>query len=215
MTTVHSDHSAASRAARVDRDEEPRILDHDYDEIREYDNPTPGWWSWLFAGTMAFAIGYLVLSVGSAVDDGWKKAQLAEFKRVFGRLGQLNPDEATVASMMDSPEMMRVAGGIFAGNCATCHARDGGGGIGPNMADDVYKNITRLVDFYTVITKGTGNGAMPAWENRLSTNERIVLAAYAASLRGTTPASAKQPEGTSKPLPWPKANGSMTTNDGK
>ena len=53
--------------------------------------------------------------------------------------------------------------------------------------------------------KGAGNGAMPAWENRLSANERIILAAYAASLRGTTPATPKPAEGDISPPPWPKA----------
>src|ERR1043166_3699181 len=39
---------------------EPLLLDHDADGIRELDNKLPRWWVWLFYGTIAFAAVYLV-----------------------------------------------------------------------------------------------------------------------------------------------------------
>ena len=38
-----------------DRD---RLMSHGYDGIREYDNPLPGWWVWIFWATIVFSIGY-------------------------------------------------------------------------------------------------------------------------------------------------------------
>jgi hypothetical protein len=41
-----------------DRD---RLLAHEYDGIEEYDNPLPGWWSWIFVATIVFSVGVLAL----------------------------------------------------------------------------------------------------------------------------------------------------------
>lgn len=193
----------------MNRSDYDQILNHEYDGIREYDNPTPGWWNWLFAITVVFSVAYWawyhIGTESSTIQQDWEMRQVAEYQKIFGKLGVLQPDEPTVQRMMADPQMLAVARGIFIGNCAACHGRDGGGINGPNLTDDTYKNVRVLGDFYNVISKGANNGAMPAWENRLSANERIILAAYAASLRGTSPASPKAPEGDIHPPPWPKA----------
>ncbi|HEX7071805.1 MAG TPA: cbb3-type cytochrome c oxidase N-terminal domain-containing protein, partial [Rhodothermales bacterium] len=35
------------------------IEGHRYDGIREYDNPMPGWWVWMFVACTVFAIVYV------------------------------------------------------------------------------------------------------------------------------------------------------------
>lgn len=191
----------------MNRTDYDQVLNHEYDGIREYDNPTPGWWNWLFALSVMFSVVYWawyhVGTESSTIQQDWETAQVAEFQKIFGKLGTLSPDEPTIVKMMGDTQMLAVARGIFLGNCAACHARDGGGITGVNLTDDTYKNVRTLADFYTVITKGANNQAMPAWENRLSANERIILAAYAASLRGTTPVTPKAPEGDINPPAWP------------
>ena len=45
-----------------------RLLDHDVDGIREYDNPLPRWWVNLFWATIVFAVLYaanVIPGVGS------------------------------------------------------------------------------------------------------------------------------------------------------
>ncbi|MCA9286596.1 MAG: c-type cytochrome [Phycisphaerales bacterium] len=183
------------------------LLDHEYDGIREYDNPVPGWWHLLFWGSVVFgALYYFFFTfspVSWTVQDRWERAQAAAYQRVFGELGELKPDAQTMQELMHNPQMMAVAKGMFATNCAQCHAKDGGGINGVNLTDNSYKNVRKLDDIITVLNKGANNGAMPAWETRMSQNERILLAAYAASLRGSVPAAPKAPEGTEIP-PWPE-----------
>jgi cytochrome c oxidase cbb3-type subunit 3 len=190
--------------------DDPRLMDHEYDGIREYDNPTPGWWHAIFAATVVFAFFYLFYWHGNpdapTIQQSWKEDQVAEFKKIFGALGDLKPDEPTLLKMMGDSKMMDVAAGIFTTNCAICHGRDGAGIDGsacPNLTDDAWKNVKVLADTYQVVTKGANNGAMPAWENRLQPNERVIVAAYIATLRAH-PRSGRAPEGTVIP-PWPKA----------
>lgn len=197
-----------STASKGEKSGEGRasLMEHEYDGIREYDNPTPGWWHALFLASVVFSIGYTAWyhasPLSASVWDRWRAAEVEEFARIFGEIGDLEPDQPTIVKMMSDERMMAVAQGIFQGNCAACHAKDGGGINGVNLTDDSYKNVKSLPDVFSVITKGAANGAMPAWENMISTNERVILAAYVAALRGTEPAAARPAEGDVIPA-WP------------
>ncbi len=181
---------------------------HEYDGIREYDNPTPGWWYIIFFGSIVFSWFYYLFAqfspMMSSPQDTWAEAQVAEYKRIFGAVGDLTNDEATLLSLTAKSDMMAVAQGMFQSNCAQCHAKDGGGINGVNLTDNHYKSVTTITDIHTIITEGAANGAMPSWRNTFSENERVLLSAYIAHLRGTTPAAPKGPEGTLID-PWPTA----------
>jgi len=185
------------------------LLSHEYDGIREYDNPVPAWMHWIFWLTVVFSIFYFAFfqfsPVSWTVQDRWQTAQANHFRKVFGAYGELAPDEPTILTLMADDRLMAVGAGMFATNCAQCHARDGGGINGANLTDDHWITVRRLLDVHTVIANGAGNGTMPAWAGRMSENEIILLSAYVASLRGTTPAGGRAPEGSVIP-PWPRAS---------
>ena len=180
--------------------------DHRYDGIQEYDNPTPGWWHLLFFSTILFSIGYFVVyEMGDAlptIQDVAQADENAANEKIFGGLGDLQPDEPTILTLMSEPRWIAVGQSIFKANCSSCHGPDGqGNDIGVNLTDDVYKNIKALPDFARVIREGANNLAMPAWKGRLSDKQIVLMAAYAASLRGKN-LPGRKPEGEVIP-PWP------------
>lgn len=183
------------------------LTEHEYDGIREFDNPTPGWWHWMFGASVVFSVLYFVFFhfsvAGWTVEDLWSNDQRAEFVRIFGSVGQLKADDQSILQQMDNPQFMTIAKAAFIGNCSACHAKDGGGLVGPNLCDESFKNVKHVSDIFKVITDGANAGAMPAWKRTFSDNERVILAAYVASLRGTTPGNPKMAEGESIPA-WPK-----------
>lgn len=179
--------------------EEPKLTDHAYDGIQEYDNPLPGWWSALFTLTIIFTPMYLLYyhggGEGESVYESYDKQRAQIFQRKFKELGDLTPDRTTLLTYMNDPEWLTVGKSVFQANCVSCHGKDGEGVVGPNLTDDYFKHVNTIEDIAKVISDGAANGAMPAWRNRLSHVNQIVLtAAYVASLRGTG-ASGKGPEG--------------------
>lgn len=182
------------------------VLDHEYDGIREYDNPTPGWWHLLFLATVAFSIPYFIYyETNSDVptsNQDYLAEKTAKEAEQFAALGALKSDEATILTMSHEPRWMGVAAQLYQVNCQQCHGAKGQGLIGPNMTDDHYKNIKVAGDFYKVVSEGAAGGAMPPWKGKLSENHMILLSAYMSSLRGKNVPSTRPPEGEVIP-PWP------------
>lgn len=205
MTTMQTEHSNSTGAQGG---AVSFLMDHEYDGIREFDNPTPGWWHIFFLATCLFSAIYMVWyhmsPLSTSIHKDWQNQQLAEYKKIFGGLGELKGDLETIQKMRLDSKLMSVAQGIFESNCAACHGKDGGGINGFNLTDDAYKNVKTIPDIFTVVTAGANNGAMPAWSAKLTQNERVLVAAYAANLRGTRPASPKAPDPAEVPIdPWP------------
>lgn len=187
--------------------EAPRT-DHSYDGIEEYDNPLPGWWKWLFVGSIVFSPFYWMFYhsgvEGRSVEDQYDAA-LAENSRLeFAEMGELKPDEPTILTAMNNPGWVQIGKSVFKANCISCHGLNGEGQIGPNLTDESFKNVRKIEDIATVIINGANNGAMPKWANRLQPNEIVLVSAYVASLRGEDLVGPRPPEGQAIP-PWPEA----------
>jgi len=182
----------------------PNLTGHEYDGIEEYDNPMPGWWSWIFAVTVAFSAVYFLFATLAGDQVGpvaaYEQEVTADQERQFAAMGEIKSDPASLIKMSADEKMLRVGKAMFTSNCAACHGLNAGGLTGPNLTDESYLHVRRIEDFLDVIGKGRNNGAMPAWENRLRPREITLLAAYAASLRGTNQAG-RGPEGQAI-APW-------------
>ncbi len=67
---------------------------------------------------------------------------------------------------------------IFEQNCAVCHGADGVGVVpnAPDFTDVAFVAQRSATDFFQVVTEG--RGAMPAWQGRLSAEERWAVIEY-------------------------------------
>ena len=194
-------------------DERDVVLDHEYDGIREYDNPTPGWWNFIFFASFVFSIWYFLYyhasTISTSVAQGYASDVTGDLKRRFSTIGELKPDEPTLLKYMRDTEWSSVAASVFKTNCVSCHGPEGPGQIGPNLTDDHWKQVRKLEDVAQVVQTGAAAGAMPAWKTRLHPNEVVLVAAYVASLRGKNLEGPRGPEGDPIPV-WPDKASSPT-----
>lgn len=195
----------ADEITNVANDSAP-LTGHAFDGIQEYDNPLPGWWKWLFIATIVFSLLYWPYyhlgAPGRSVSEQYSLAIAENMRLQFAEIGDLQPNEATLVKMMYDDGWVKFGESVYRANCASCHGLDGGGIVGPNLADEHYKNVREITDILNIVQNGAAAGAMPAWKSRLQLNEQILVSSYVASLRGTTPAKAKGAEGNVIP-PWP------------
>lgn len=184
------------------------LTSHNYDGIQEFDNPTPGWWSWLFAGSIVFGLIYAFIFITCedifGVEASHERAETALLMRQFAELGELTGDAATLDRFVNDPDEQKwLAAGesIFRANCVACHGTGGVGlsGSGANLTDDAYLHVRKVEDIVKVVNNGANNGAMPAWQNKLQANEVVLVSAYVASLRGTNAPGGTLPQGEEIP----------------
>ena len=117
---------------------------HTWDEdLAEYNNPLPKWWSWLFYITIVFSLIYLVLYPGLGTWPGtlgW--SQVGQLKdeqiRAEKQFGPIYQKFAAldVEALKKNPEALAIGQKLFLNHCAQCHASDGAGSRGfPNLTD--------------------------------------------------------------------------------
>ncbi|MCU0419754.1 MAG: c-type cytochrome [Cyclobacteriaceae bacterium] len=178
------------------------LLDHNYDGIRELDNHLPPWWKWLFYGTIAFSLVYLIvyhvtLTLPSSEQE--YQAQVAEAEEQIKIFRAKNPvDENTVTLLTDAAALAE-GQQLFQANCASCHLADGGGDIGPNLTDKFWIHGGGIKEVFTIVKNGVPGTNMVAWGQVLSPQNIQSVSSYVLSLQGTTPVKAKAPQGTLYP----------------
>ncbi|CAN7557427.1 cytochrome-c oxidase, cbb3-type subunit III [Phenylobacterium sp. LjRoot219] len=128
--------------------------EHEWDGIRELDNPLPRWWLVVMWASVAVAAVYwLLMPAWPGIHDYTKgllgksdRAQLAQELRQLQAVrgqGAARLTNASLEQIEQDPELQSYAlalgGSVFGDNCATCHGTGGTGGKGyANLRDDVW-----------------------------------------------------------------------------
>lgn len=185
-----------TRATPVEK-EADIIMEHSYDGIRELDNHLPPWWTWLFYGTVAWAVIYMIVyHVGGwlplSTDEYLAEVEQIQKLRASQEVAQI--DETSLEYTAET-DFINKGKEIFVSNCASCHRIDGGGGIGPNLTDTYWLHGGSVRDVFAVIKNGVQEKGMISWAAILKPEEIRNAAFFIMSIQGSNPAEAKAPQG--------------------
>jgi cytochrome c oxidase cbb3-type subunit 3 len=160
-------------------------------DLREYNNPLPKWWLWLFYITIAFGLLYLALYPGLgnlAGVKGWTQANQydAEKAEIEAKAQAILAPLAAlpVADLVNNEQAMATAHNLFQQNCAQCHGSDGGGAVGfPNLRNADWQ-WGGDADAVVATIAGGRVAAMPPWGAVLGDQGVNEVVAYVQKLSG-------------------------------
>ncbi len=187
-----------NKAVAVEK-EQDIMLDHDYDGIQELDNSLPPWWKYGFYLTIVVGVVYIYYYHMGGNGPSSYQEYVAEVekgeadKAAYLAKSSGNVDENTVKMLDDAG----IASGatIFQTACAACHAKDGGGGVGPNLTDEYWLHGGSLSDVFKSIKYGWPDKGMKSWKDDFSPKQIAELTSYIKSIKGTKPAAPKEKQG--------------------
>ena len=161
------------RLPEIDTHSQVETTGHEWDGIKELNNPLPRWWLFIFWGTIVFAIVYWVLMPAWPAPPGmqgntrgiWGQSDRATVAADVSETAKTRTELASRLSAVDASvilqdhELSQLALGLgesaFGDNCATCHGTGGRGAKGyPRLADDIWLWGGSLTDIETTIRHG-------------------------------------------------------------
>jgi cytochrome c oxidase cbb3-type subunit 3 len=194
---------------------------HEYDGIKELNNPLPSWWVWTFYACIAFSVLWFLLFPAIPYGPGATTGltgltarervanEIAEAESAHAEINQ-RILEADLDTIRGDPDLFTYAltGGeiVFGDNCAPCHGVGGAGQLNyPVLADDAWIWGGTLEQIQQTILYGVRNqdyeldarfSLMPRFgADQLLTREEIDhVANYVVTLSGREPADAAAAE---------------------
>jgi cytochrome c oxidase cbb3-type subunit III len=177
------------------------LLSHEADGIREFDNALPRWWLYGFYFTIAFAVAYGInyhllpkplIGHRTLAED-----YVVEMADAAARYPAARSAGAVVA-LTDAASLNKGAE-IFNGQrnlCHTCHRKDLGGVIGPNLTDDRWLHGCSASEMVSNVKSGfPPKGMLPFGSGQRLTDEEVLqVVSYVISKRGSNPVKPKTTE---------------------
>ncbi len=182
---------------------------HEWDGIKEYDNPMPRWWVWVFYATIIWGIGYTIAYPAWPISKSGATPGLlhwstrgdvaAEIQKFTDMNADLNAKlaSADLTALDDDAALKNYAvqygRATFATFCSQCHGSGAAGAKGyPNLLDNDWLWGGDIETIRTTVTHGirsaadeeTRIGDMPAWGDMLEEEELANVIEYVVSLAG-------------------------------
>ena len=161
------------------------------DDLRELNNPLPGWWKWMFLLSCIFGLFYLVLYpglgsypgiLGYSTDGALMSSMTTandELKPVYAKYVKMDIEQVAV-----DPKAREMGQRLFLNSCAQCHGSDAGGAKGfPNLTDGDWLYGGAPENIKTTLINGRG-GVMPPFGAVLNASQIQDVTNYVRSLSG-------------------------------
>ncbi|ASY63359.1 Cytochrome c oxidase subunit CcoP [Sinorhizobium sojae CCBAU 05684] len=179
---------------------------HEWDGIRELNNPMPRWWVYTFYATILWGIGYAIaypswplLTEATKGVLGYSSRAEVSAELAAARAAQAGNMERiasrTVEEIIADPQLQQFAiaagASAFKVNCAQCHGSGAAGAEGfPNLNDDDWLWGGDPEALYQTIAHGVRHAGddetriseMPSFTDMLTQDELRQTAAYVVSL---------------------------------
>lgn len=181
-----------------DKNQQDEVMaGHEYDGIQEMDNPLPKWWLYGFYLCIVFAFlytGYYHYGPGVSLNEAYLQG-IAPIIAGREAAAQSGVDSAALLAAVADPARKEAGKAVFMTNCANCHGEQGQGIVGPNLTDKFWLHGHTPEKVFLTIKNGVPDKGMLTWGGILKDEEMMSLVAFIESIRGTTPAGAKEPQG--------------------
>lgn len=176
-----------------------RLLGHEADGIREFDNALPRWWLYGFYFTIAFAAVYLAnyhVLPTPLVGRKTIAADYAAEMEAAADLAASRPASVGRKALLTDGPSLAAGEAIFMGDrnlCHTCHRKDLGGLVGPNLTDNYWMHGCSVDQMITNVTTGfPDKGMLPFGSTqRLNDTELLQVVSFVLSKSGSNPANPK------------------------
>ena len=182
---------------------------HEWDGIKELNNPLPRWWLWCLYLTIIWGVGYMIAYPAWPMISGATKGVLGYSTRgeVAAEIDRFEAQNADLRASLtdidldvlkDNPDLQRFAyangAAVFRTNCSQCHGSGAAGALGyPNLLDDDWLWGGTIQDIAYSIDHGIRNetdadthwSQMPAYGEVLSSDEIDSAVQYVMQLAGS------------------------------
>ncbi len=172
---------------------------HEFDGIKELDNPLPPWLKYIFYVTIVLSVCYLIL-VFVFEDDSiiQKKEYRKEMIAARAKTEIAASEETTkaaAAAPMTQEQILAAGKSIFDKTCVVCHGKYGEGLVGPNFTDEYWIHGGKPEDLKKTIVEGVIEKGMISYKSQYNNKQIDQVIAYILSLQGTNPPNQKAPQG--------------------
>ena len=194
------------------------MLDHEFDGIREFDNPPPAWLMNILWASIVFSAGYWLyyhtLGVGKLPKDRLDQANAQAAELQLKKMAGKPITDQSLLLMSQVPDQVTAGRAIFEQLCVQCHGPRGEGIVGPNLTDVYWLHGGRPTQIHNTIVKGVPEKGMVAWMDQLGPDRVNKVAAYVLTIKNTN-VPGKAPQGNPETADAaPTSNGASTVPAG-